>query len=80
MRAEGGVIYIAENRGGRISALKLTGDKATVTVLKTGLQVPTGVAPVGKTLWASEAKFNYMRDPKLGNPNPFKVYAIQLQP
>lgn len=78
MRAEGGVIYIAENRGGRVSALKLTGDKATVTVLKTGLQIPTGVAPMGKTLWASEAKFNYMRDPKLGNPNPFKVYAIPL--
>jgi len=79
MRAEGGVIYLAENRGGQISALKLAGDKATVTVLKTGLQIPTGVAPMGKTLWASEAKFNYMRDPKLGNPNPFKVYAIQLQ-
>jgi hypothetical protein len=79
MRAEGGIIYIAENREGRISALKLTGDKATVTVLRTGLQVPTGVAPMGKMLWASEAKFNYMRDPKLGNPNPFKVYAIQLQ-
>jgi hypothetical protein len=79
MRAADGVIYVAENRGGQISALKLEGDKATVTVLKTGLQVPTGVAPVGNTLWASEAKFNYMRDPKLGNPNPFKVYAIPLK-
>lgn len=79
MRAQGNVIYVAENQGGRVSSLKITGDRAEVTVLKSGYQTPTGVAPAGDTLWVSEAKFNYQRDPKLGNPNPFKAYAIALK-
>lgn len=79
MRAQGNIIYVAENQGGRVSALKITGDKAEVTVLKVGYQTPTGVAPAGDTLWVSEAKFNYQRDPKLGNPNPFKAYALALK-
>lgn len=79
MRAQGDVIYVAENQGGRVSALKIAGDRADVTVLKTGYQTPTGVAPAGDTLWVSEAKFNYQRDPKLGNPNPFKAFALALK-
>jgi hypothetical protein len=79
MRAQDNVIYVAENQGGQVSALKITGDRAEVTVLKTGFQTPTGVAPAGDTLWVSEAKFNYQRDPKLGNPNPFKAYALVLK-
>ena len=79
MRSQGNVIYVAENQGGRVSALKIAGDRAEVTVLKTGYQTPTGVAPAGDTLWVSEAKFNYQRDPKLGNPNPFKAFAISLK-
>ena len=79
MRAQGNVIYVAENQGGRVSALRITGDRAEVTVLKVGYQTPTGVAPAGDTLWVSEAKFNYQRDPKLGNPNPFKAYALALK-
>lgn len=79
MRAQGNVIYVTENQGGRVSALKIAGDRAEVTVLKTGYQTPTGVAPAGDTLWVSEAKFNYQRDPKLGNPNPFKAFAISLK-
>jgi sugar lactone lactonase YvrE len=78
MRAQGNVIYVAENQGGRVSALRITGDRAEVTVLKSGYQTPTGVAPAGDTLWVSEAKFNYQRDPKLGNPNPFKAFALAL--
>lgn len=78
MRAQGNVIYVAENQGGRVSALRITGDRAEVTILKSGYQTPTGVAPAGDTLWVSEAKFNYQRDPKLGNPNPFKAFALAL--
>jgi hypothetical protein len=79
MRAQGNVIYVAENQGGRVSALRISADRAEVTVLKTGYQTPTGVAPAGDILWVSEAKFNYQRDPKLGNPNPFKAFALALQ-
>jgi hypothetical protein len=39
---------------GKISALTVTGDKASVTVIKDGLITPTGVEPVGDTIWIAE--------------------------
>lgn len=80
MRSADGHMYVAENRGGQVSELIFTGDTASVRVLKTGYQSPTAVAPTGDTLWIGESKFNYRRDPALGDPNPFKAYAIALKP
>jgi len=54
MRAGDGKLFVAANKGGEIAALAVHGDKATVTVLKDGLNVPTGVEPVGNTLWFTE--------------------------
>ena len=54
MRAANGKLYVAENGSGRISALTVVGDKASVTVLKEGLKVPTGIEPAGDTLWFTE--------------------------
>jgi sugar lactone lactonase YvrE len=54
MRAANGKIYVAENVSGRVSALTISGDKASVTVLKDGLKTPTGVEPAGDTLWIAE--------------------------
>jgi sugar lactone lactonase YvrE len=54
MRAANGKLFVAENHGGKISALSVNGDKATVTVLKEGLKTPTGVEPAGDTLWITE--------------------------
>jgi sugar lactone lactonase YvrE len=54
MRAANGKLILAENANGRISALTVNGDKASVTVLKDGLDTPTGVEPVGDTIWISE--------------------------
>jgi sugar lactone lactonase YvrE len=54
MRAASGKLFVAANKGGEIAALTLNGDKATVTVLKDGLKVPTGVEPAGETLWFTE--------------------------
>ncbi len=54
MRAANGKLYVAENGSGRISALTVDGDKATVTVIKEGLTTPTGVEPAGDTLWIAE--------------------------
>jgi sugar lactone lactonase YvrE len=54
MRAANGKLILAENAGGRISALTVNGDKASVTVLKDGLNTPTGVEPAGDTIWISE--------------------------
>ncbi|HET6181806.1 MAG TPA: hypothetical protein VFE61_33110 [Candidatus Sulfotelmatobacter sp.] len=54
MRAANGKLLLAENANGRISALAVNGDKASVTVLKDGLNTPTGVEPAGDTIWIAE--------------------------
>jgi len=54
MRAVNGKLYVAENGGGKILALTVNGDKASVTVLKEGLKTPTGIEPAGDTLWFTE--------------------------
>ena len=54
MRAANGKLFVAENASGKISAITVNGDKASVTVLKEGLKTPTGVEPAGDTLWFTE--------------------------
>ncbi len=54
MRAANGKIFVAENRSGKISALTITGDRAHVTLVKDGLNTPTGIEPHGDTLWITE--------------------------
>ena len=49
-----GKLFVAENASGRISALTINGDKASVTVLKEGLDTPTGIQPAGDTIWITE--------------------------
>lgn len=54
MRAANGKLLVAENGAGKISAIAVTGDKGTVTVLKDGLMTPTAVEPAGDTIWIAE--------------------------
>jgi sugar lactone lactonase YvrE len=54
MRSANGKILMAENSSGRITALTITGDKASVMVLKEGLKTPTAVEPAGDTIWIAE--------------------------
>jgi len=54
MRAANGKLFVAANGSGEIDALTVTGDKAHVTVLKSGLDTPTGIEPAGNTLWFTE--------------------------
>ena len=54
MRAANGKLFVAENGSGKISALTINGDKASVTVFKEGLKTPTAVEPAGDTLWFTE--------------------------
>jgi hypothetical protein len=54
MRAANGKLLVAENGGGRISAITINGDKGTVTVIKEGLKTPTAVEPAGDTIWIAE--------------------------
>ena len=54
MRAANGKLLVAENGGGRISVITVTGDKAIVTVIKEGLTTPTAVEPAGDTILIAE--------------------------
>ena len=54
MRAANGKLLLAENGSGKISVITVNGDKASVTVIKEGLKTPTGVEPVGDTIWIAE--------------------------
>jgi|ERR1700733_12316983 len=54
MRAANGKLIVAENGSGKISALTVNGDKASVTLIKDGLDTPTGVEPAGDTIWIAE--------------------------
>ncbi len=54
MRAANGKLIVAENGSGKISVITVNGDKASVTVIKEGLNTPTGVEPAGDTLWITE--------------------------
>lgn len=54
MRAGGNMLFVAEQRANRIVSLTFTDDSARVTVVKDGLQRPTGVQPDGNTLWYAE--------------------------
>ncbi len=54
MRAANGKLIVAENGSGKISAITVNGDKASVTVLKEGLVTPTAVEPAGDTIWIAE--------------------------
>jgi hypothetical protein len=54
MRAANGKLIVAENGSGKISAITVNGDKASVTVIKEGLNTPTGVEPAGDTIWVAE--------------------------
>lgn len=54
MRAANGRLFVAENGSGKISAMTVNGERASVTVLKEGLKTPTAVEPAGDTLWIAE--------------------------
>jgi sugar lactone lactonase YvrE len=54
MRAAHEKIFVVENGAGKLDSLTISGDKATVTVLRDGLKTPTAIEPAGKTLWFSE--------------------------
>jgi hypothetical protein len=54
MRAANGKLLLAENGSGQIDVITIHGDKASVTVIKTGLNTPTAVEPAGDTLWIGE--------------------------
>jgi hypothetical protein len=54
MRAAGGKLFVAENKNGRASVIKVSGDKAIVTTVLDGLTQSTAIEPAGDTLWVGD--------------------------
>jgi len=54
MRAVHGKLLLAENGSGKIDVLTVTGDKASVMVIKEGFKTPTAVEPAGDVIWVGE--------------------------
>jgi sugar lactone lactonase YvrE len=61
-----------------LSKVTVTGDKAQVDNIKTGLETATAVALVKDTAYVTLGKLNYMFDPKLKDQDPgqFSVVAV----
>lgn len=86
--APDGRVLLAEGRGrpgaplkeGRIDELRFDGDKVTVTVIRSGFELPTAVSASGHTVWVLESKFDYLRNPavKGQDPGSFHVYGMPL--
>lgn len=72
---------LAEGTAGRIDEVTIAGDKATVRVLREGLNSSPGVTRVGDTAYAIEGKIGYLIDPKLKGQDPgaFTIHAIPLK-
>lgn len=54
MRAANGKLFLSENEAGKIDMVAVSGDTASVTVLKEGLKAPTAIEPAGGALWYNE--------------------------
>jgi hypothetical protein len=83
--AKDGTILMVEGRGkdgnGRLDAVTVSGDTATIKVIKDKYMLPTAVTTVGDTAYVLEAKLNYQRDPALKDKDPgtFTAYAVPLK-
>ena len=71
-----GKLYLAQNGAGRVDAVTIEGDKATITPVASGYDFPTAVSKSGDTLFVGEAKFSQMQ---AEDPGKFYVYAVPLQ-
>ncbi len=80
-----GKILMVEGRGkdgnGRLDEVTVSGDSATITVIKDHYMLPTAVTTIGATAYVLKAKLNYQRDPALKDKDPgtFTAYAVPLK-
>jgi hypothetical protein len=54
MRAANGKLFLSENDAGKIDMVSVSGETASITVLKEGLKTPTAIEPAGGALWYNE--------------------------
>ena len=78
MRSVGSKTMLLVEGAGRLDEVTISGDKATIKVLKDGLTGPTAVTLAGGTAYVSEARLNFRNDPKLRDqdPGPFRAVGV----
>jgi sugar lactone lactonase YvrE len=76
----GNAFLLEENAAGRLDEVHISGDRATITVIKDGLDTPTSAIALGGTIYGVERKIEFVRNPELKakDPGPFKVFALPL--
>jgi hypothetical protein len=76
----GNVFLLAENAAGRLDEVHISGDRATITVIKEGLDTPTSAIAFGRTIYGVERKIEFVNKPELKDkdPGPFKVFTLPL--
>ena len=76
----GNDFLLAENASGRLDEVHISGDRATITVIKEGLDTPTSAIALGRTIFGVERKIEFVSNPELKgkDPGPFKVFALPL--
>jgi sugar lactone lactonase YvrE len=81
LRPMGGNRFLqAEGSGNKVTLVEITGDRATLTTLRDGLDSSPGVTRVGRTGYATEGKIRYLIDPAFreADPGPFFIRAFPL--
>lgn len=75
---EDGVLYLAENANGRVDAVTIEGDNATITPLPgPAYDFAAAVTKVGDTLWVLESKLGKMGGEE--DPGAFYIHPVALQ-
>jgi sugar lactone lactonase YvrE len=72
-------LLLAENAG-NMDIVKVSGDNAEVTTIKSGLESTPAVTATRGMAWIAEGKLNYRHDPNFKDKDPgtFKMYAVPL--
>jgi sugar lactone lactonase YvrE len=81
LRPLGGNRFLqAEGPGGRVTLVDISGNRAIITPIRTGLDSSPGVTPAGKVGYATEGKIGYLFDPALQGKDPgtFVIRAFPL--
>ena len=73
---------LAENAAGRLDEVHISGHRATIKVIKAGLDTPTSAIALGRTIYGVERKIEFVRNPALKDqdPGPFKIFSLPLPP
>jgi len=81
LRHIGGMRFAQAEGSGKVALLTVSGDKAEVVDLVSGLSSPTGVAVVGRTVWYAQGEVSYVFSPALKDktpPLPFRLTPVAL--